>query len=101
VLFCWLTLGSFGFWGLRDQFPLWQEYFTWSAVRITIEFSPLPSFALIFCLALTTSVLVWQSKNILQGGLSPKQSYYLERQVKKILSRGPKHPLWKWITPLR
>jgi hypothetical protein len=99
VFFCWLTLGSLGFWGLREQFSLWREYFTWSAVRITIEFSPLPSFAIIFCLAITISLLVWQGKNILQGGLSPRQRYYLEQQTKKILTQGPTHPLWKWIKP--
>ncbi|NJL82050.1 MAG: hypothetical protein HC890_01970, partial [Chloroflexaceae bacterium] len=30
ALGCWLTLGAYGLWGLRQEFSLWRDYFTWT-----------------------------------------------------------------------
>ena len=96
VVLCWLTLGIFGIWGLRNEISLWFDYFTWSAVRYAIHFNPLPSFCLAFCIGITVSVLVWQSRNIIWG-LPDKEKYLLQQKVKRILATGSSHPLWKFI----
>ena len=96
VVFSWLTLGIFGLWGLRKEIELWFDYFTWSAVRYAIHFNPLPSLCLAFCIGMTLSVLVWQSRNIIWGLPAPEK-YRLEQRVKRILAAGSSHPLWKWI----
>ncbi|MGK7873441.1 MAG: hypothetical protein AB4426_09045 [Xenococcaceae cyanobacterium] len=96
VVCCWISLGSLGIWGLRGEISLWLEHFTWTAVRYALVYNRLPSFCLAFCIGITAAVLIWQSNNILRG-LSPKQRYRLEQQVKKIRAKGPSHPLWKWV----
>lgn len=96
VIGCWSTLGVFGVWGLREEFTLWQEYFTWAAVRYAIVYNRLPAFCLAFCIGVTTAVLVWQSRCILKG-LSTEERQRLEKQVRKIHALGSRHPLWKWI----
>jgi hypothetical protein len=96
VVLFWLTLGLLGIWGLRSEFPLWREYFTWSAVRYGLAFNRLSAMSLAFCIGMTAAVLVWQSKVILWG-LSDRERYRLEQEVMKIRSAGPSHPLWKWI----
>jgi hypothetical protein len=96
VILCWLTFGVYGIWGLRQEIALWLDYFTWAAVRYGIAYNPLPSLALAFCIGMSASVLVWQSRNIIWG-LPVKERYRLEQQVKKIMAKGPNHPLWKWI----
>ena len=96
VILCWLTLGVGSIVGLRQEISRWLTYFTWSAVRFGLIYNPIPAFCLIFCVAMTTAVLVWQSRNILFG-LPPHEKRRLERQVRKIRSKGSKHFLWKWI----
>lgn len=96
VVGCWLTLGVFGIWGLRAEIALWQQYFTWTAVRYAIAYNRIPAFSLAFCIGITTAVLIWQSQNILRG-ISPPERYRLEKQVRKIRASGPSHPLWKWV----
>jgi hypothetical protein len=96
VLFCWLTFGSVGIWGLRQEILLWVDYFTWSAVRYGLMFNPFPSLCLFFCIAVTISVLVWQSRNELVG-LPATEKYRLQKFVKKIRAYGPRHPLWKRV----
>lgn len=96
VVLCWLTLGIFGIRSLLPQINLWLDYFTWSAVRYTIHFNPLPSLSLAFCIGMTISVLVWQSRNIIWG-LSPQEKYRLEQKVHKIIAKGSSHPLWRFI----
>jgi hypothetical protein len=95
VAFCWLSLGSFGIWGLREEIPLWQEYFTWTAVRYGLAYHVPSTFCLAFCLGLTMAVLIWQSRNILWG-MPTREKQRLEKQVKKIYASGPTHPLWNW-----
>lgn len=96
VVLCWLTLGVWGIWGLRREISLWLAHFTWSAVRLGLVYNLLPAFCLIFCVAMTTAILVWQSRNILFG-MPAQERKRLEQQVRKIRTRGYKHPLWKWI----
>lgn len=96
VLFSWLTLGTYALWNLREEIALVFDYFTWAAVYYGLHFNFLPTLCLIFCVATTISVLVWQSRNIIWG-LPPKEKRQLEKQVEKILASGRKHPLWKWI----
>lgn len=96
VVLCWLTLGTFGLWSLRNEISLWFDYFTWSAVRYAIHFNPLPSLCLAFCIGITLSVLVWQSRNIIWG-LPAQEKYRLQQKVKLILAAGSSHPLWKFI----
>lgn len=96
VLLSWLTLGIFGIYSLRQPISLWFDYFTFSAVRYTIHFNPLPSLCLAFCIGMSVSVLVWQSRNIIWG-LSAQEKYRLEQKVKQIIAKGSSHPLWRFI----
>ncbi|MBF2018988.1 MAG: hypothetical protein IGR93_02455 [Hydrococcus sp. C42_A2020_068] len=96
VVGCWMTLGSFGIWGLREEIPLWQEHFTWVAVRYAIAFNRIPALCLAFCIGVTAAVLVWQSNHRF-GGLSVQEKRRLEKEVRKIHAIGSRHPLWKWI----
>jgi hypothetical protein len=96
VVGSWMTLGSFGIWGLREDIALWREHFTWVAVRYAIAFNRIPSLCLAFCIGVTAAVLIWQTQHIFWG-LSAEEKQSLEKQVKKIQSFGPRHPLWKWI----
>lgn len=92
----WLTVGSASLWGLRYPISLLRDYFTWSAVRYGLAFHPLPAVGLAFCIGMTLSVLVWQSRNILVG-LPTREAERLKRQVYQIRQQGPSHPLWKWL----
>jgi hypothetical protein len=96
VLFSWLTLGTYALWNLREEIALVFDYFTWAAVYYGLHFNFVPTMCLIFCVSITISVLVWQSRNIIWG-LPQKEKRQLEKQVEKILATGTKHPLWKWI----
>lgn len=92
----WLSIGSLSLWGLRSEIALWQQYFTWVAVRYGLYYNPLPTFGLAICIGMTASVLVWQSRNILLG-VPPQEQRRLEQQVCRIRQQGPSHPLWKWV----
>ncbi|MEM8780221.1 MAG: hypothetical protein AAGF26_15390 [Cyanobacteria bacterium P01_G01_bin.49] len=102
VILCWLTLGQYSLWQLREEFSLLREHFTWVAVRYGLAFNLIPAFSLFFCVGVTGAVLVWQSLHIING-FSPREKMRLENQVKQIQKSGPKHPLWKLIkgTPHR
>lgn len=96
VLVSWLTLGSYALWNLREEIALWFDYFTWSALYYGFHFNPLATVCLAFCVGMTVSVLIWQSRNIIWG-LPVNEQRQLERKVEKIQAQGKKHPLWKWI----
>ena len=96
VAVSWLTLGSYALWHLRAEITLWFDYFTWAAVYYGFHFNPIPTICLAFCVGITVSVLIWQSRNIIWG-LPAHEQRQLERTVKKIQAKGKKHPLWKWI----
>lgn len=98
VVLSWIVFGSFGIWGLRKEIELWQEHFTWTAVRYGIAYNRLPSISLAFCIGITVAVLILQSRHILWG-MSVQERRRLEQQVRKIRQDGPKNPLWKWICP--
>jgi hypothetical protein len=101
VVICWLSLGTLGVWGLRHEFPIWQDYFTWTALRYGLAYNLSYTLCIGFCIGLTASVLVWQSYNLLHGGIAPHERQRLERKVKKIRLIGSRHPLWKWIVDSR
>ena len=96
VLSCWLTLGVYAIWNLKEEIAIALDYFTWAALYYGLHFNFLPTLCLAFCTAVTVSVLVWQSRNLIWG-LPEQEQRQLERRVEKILARGEKHPLWKWI----
>ncbi|MBN3886267.1 MAG: hypothetical protein V7K64_08800 [Nostoc sp.] len=92
----WLTVAPVSLWGLHTEISLWQQYFTWVAVRFGLFYHPLSTFGLAFCIGMTAAVLVWQSRNILLG-LPQQEKQRLEKQVYRIRQQGRTHPLWKWI----
>lgn len=96
VILSWLTLGLYAIWNLRAEIALCLDYFTWAALYYGLHFNFLPTLCLAFCIGITASVLVWQSRNIIWG-LPDSEKRKLEGQVKKIMAKGIKHPLWKWI----
>ena len=96
VIASWLTLGLYAIWNLREEIALCLDYFTWTAVYYGLHFNVLPTLCLAFCIGTTLSVLLWQSRNIIWG-LPEIERRKLERKVEKILNKGTKHPLWKWI----
>ncbi|MBD2446849.1 hypothetical protein H6G76_06655 [Nostoc sp. FACHB-152] len=96
VTFLWLTIVPFCLWDLRSDIALWQQYFTWVAVRYGLIYHPLSTLGLSFCIGMTVAVLVWQSRNILIG-LPQEEKERLEKQVCRIRQQGPSHPLWKLI----
>ncbi|MBD2663211.1 hypothetical protein B6N60_00775 [Richelia sinica FACHB-800] len=92
----WLIITPLALWDLRAEIVLWQQYFTWAAVRYGLISHRLSAIGISFCLGMTIAVLVWQSRNILFG-LPPDEKQRLEQQVFRIRQQGPSHPLWKWI----
>lgn len=96
VLFLWLTLGTWSLWSLRNSIALLREYFTWSAIRYGLIFNPIPAIGLVICVAMTLSVLIWQSRNILWG-LPLHDRDQLKKRTIAIRSKGRQHPLWRWV----
>lgn len=92
----WLTIAPLCLWNLRAEIAVWQQYFTWVAVRYGLFYHPLSTLGLAFCIGMTVAVLVWQSRNILVGLPQPEKER-LEKQVYRIRQQGATHPLWKWI----
>ncbi len=93
----WVTIAPLSLWSLRAEISLWQDYFTWSAVRYGLAYNRLAAMGLGLCIGTTTATLVWHSHNILFGVSSAYQKR-LEQQVFKILKQGKTHPFWKWVT---
>jgi hypothetical protein len=92
----WLIISPACLWDLRSEIALWQQYFTWVAVRYGLFYHPLSTLGLGLCIGMTAAILVWQSRNILLG-LPQEEKQRLEKQVFHIRQQGPTHPLWKWI----
>ena len=92
----WLLLAPPSLWVFRSEFRLWQDYFTWTAVRFAIAYHPIAAIALSLCIGLTIAVLIWQSRIILFG-LSEQQRQYLQKQLFRIKQQGESHPLWHWV----
>ena len=96
VAVSWLTLGSYALWDLREEIAFAVDYFTWAAIYYGLHFNFVPTLCLAFCIGVTVSALVWQSRNLIWG-LPADEKRKLEKQVKRILAKGDKHPLWNWI----
>jgi len=96
VVVLWLSIGVASLWNLRSEIELWIEHFTWVSVLYALIFNPFSTLGLGLCVAMTLSVLVWQSRNILWG-LSREEELRLVRQVRKIRAAGSRHLLWKWV----
>lgn len=92
----WVTTAPLSLWGLRYPISLLREHFTWAAVRYGLFHNPLSAVGLGLCIGMLTSVLVWQSRNILLG-MPNQERHRLEQQVLKIRQQGSSHPLWKWV----
>ena len=92
----WLTVAPLSLWGLRYPISLMLEYFTWASVFYGLYFNLIPAMGLFFCVAVTTSILVWQSRNILFG-LPKRERQRLEQTVLRIRKQGVSHPLWKYV----
>jgi hypothetical protein len=92
----WLTITPLCLWDLHAEVSLWQQYFTWVALRYGLFYHPLSTLGLAFCIGTTAAVLIWQSRNILLG-LPQQEKQRLEKQVYRIRQQGPTHPLWKWV----
>jgi hypothetical protein len=96
VLGLWLTIGLISLWGLRENIQLLQDHFTWAAIRAALIYQRWSALGVVLCIAMTVSVLVWQSRNILFG-LSPIEQERLQKQLWQIQQQGQSHPLWKWV----
>jgi hypothetical protein len=92
----WLTIAPFCLWTLRTEISWLREYFTWVGLRYTLIFHPLSTLGLSLCIGMTTSVLVWQSRNIIWG-LPLQEQENLKKQLYRIRQQGSSHPLWKWV----
>ncbi|MFO7140528.1 hypothetical protein B9T16_02155 [Arthrospira sp. PCC 8006] len=96
IILLWLVIGSLSLWGMRSDISLLMEHFTWATVRHGLFHNRLSAIGLGICLGMTTSTLLWQSRNILIG-FPPSYRQRLERQVLKIRQQGSTHPLWRWV----
>lgn len=96
AIFSWFTIGVYGIWNLRAEISLGLDYFTWAAVYYGLHFNFLPTLCLAFCIGVTVSAILWQMRNLIWG-LPEIEKRRLEKQVEKIMTKGIKHPLWKWI----
>lgn len=96
ILLLWLLVGTASLWHLRAEIALWQDYFTWTAVRFAIIYNRLPAIGLSLCIAVTVAALIWHSRNILVG-IPRAEKQQLEQQVLKIRQQGQSYPLWRWV----
>jgi hypothetical protein len=92
----WLTLGMASLWELRLMLELAVEHFTWASIRYGLRYHPWATLGLALCIAMTLSVLLWQSRNILFG-LPKHQQQQLRQQVLRIRAQGASHPFWRWV----
>jgi hypothetical protein len=91
VAICWLTLGIFSIWELRHEIALWQDYFTWSALRYALAYHRLASLSFSICLGLTIGLLISQCRDILWG-ISEQEKYRLTQELEKLCNSGKFNP---------
>ncbi len=96
VAVLWTTVGSWSLWQLRKTWETLLEYFTWSAIRVGLIFHPIAAIGLAFCIGMTLSVLIWQSRHAIWG-LPAGEHASLKSRVLKIQQQGKSHPLWRWV----
>lgn len=89
----WLTVGSLSAWGLRGEWALLQQYFTWTAVRYAVAYNRLAALGLGLCVGLTVALLVAESRHLVFGLTRPERQR-LERLHQDIQTQGVTHPLW-------
>lgn len=88
----WLVGVPLCLWLLRYHLGLLQEVFTWAALRYGLIFNPKPAIALLATLLLSaTSLISWGVHR--HFGLSRAEVKRLEKQVRRIQTRGKQHPL--------
>ncbi|MGB0562853.1 MAG: hypothetical protein ACPGVO_13770 [Spirulinaceae cyanobacterium] len=92
----WLLILPGALWAVRDEIQLLRSHFTWVGLRYAIAYNPWVAFGLSLCLGMTTSVLVWQSRNILFGR-PQREQYRLQQLLERIERQGRRHPLWHWV----
>lgn len=92
----WLTVGPLSLWGLRHEFALLQQYFTWTAVRYGLAYNRLAALGIGITIGLSVALLVAESRHILFG-LTTKERERLEKQLFKIHQQGRNHPLWSRV----
>ncbi|AFZ01945.1 hypothetical protein [Calothrix sp. PCC 6303] len=92
----WVILAPICLWNLRWEIAILRQYFTWVSLKYGIYYHPFAAVGLSFCIGMTISVLIWQSRNILFG-IPETEKQRLEEQVLKIRQQGESHPLWKWV----
>jgi len=83
-------------WELRDNIQLWQQHFTWVALRYGLGYHPLATLGIVLPVSLVTATLVWHSRNIIWG-LPQKEQYRLQQQALKIRDQGKRSFLWRWV----
>jgi hypothetical protein len=96
VLALWLTVGLFSLWQLRFRIQLLMDAFTWVGLKYGLAYHQGAAFGLLVCLVMTTTVLVWHSRNLIFG-LPQQEQVRLQQQVVRIRQQGPTHPLWRWV----
>ncbi len=96
VLILWMTIGLLCLWTMRTNIGLALQYFTWASLRYGLRYHYSAAIGLAFCVAMTFSVLLWQSRNILCG-LPQKEQKLLLSKVLQIRAQGASHPLWLWV----
>ncbi|WP_353258123.1 hypothetical protein [Prochlorothrix hollandica] len=92
----WLLLLPPSLWAFQPEFQLWQQAFTWVALRYGLLAHPWATLGIFFPFATTLSTLIWQSRNIIWG-LPHRDLRQLEQQVNRIKAKGPSHLLWCWV----
>jgi hypothetical protein len=97
VLIFWLSFGLFGIWELREEITLWQQYFTWSALRYALVYHRLAAVCLSICIGLTVGLLITQSRDLLWG-ISEQEKYRLQQQIDQIFAKGKSHPFYKFLS---
>jgi hypothetical protein len=97
VAFTWLTLGAWSCWEMRESLIQLSEYLSWTGIQYSFFYHLIGGGGgLIFCLSLTMSSIFWQIGQKLWEP-SPRDRQRLAIRVQKILDKGTKHPLWRWI----
>ncbi|TVQ05826.1 MAG: hypothetical protein EA368_18455 [Leptolyngbya sp. DLM2.Bin27] len=92
----WLIVGSLSLWSLRPEIALLRQFFTWSAVRISLAYNRPAALGLGLCVGLSVALLVAESRYLLWGMTNDEQRR-LELLLHRIEARGAAHPLWRQL----
>jgi hypothetical protein len=92
----WVSVGSLSLWSLRPDIAQLRQYFTWSALRLSLAYNRPAAVGLGLCVGLTVALLVAESRYILFGATSMEQQR-LRTLAHRIEAQGPSHPLWRQI----